>query len=108
HDDDVFGEHHLAHAPEAVHDFEGLHGIGFADAGEDEIVKDPFGGQGEIDQFGEIHFQDGEEKLDAGRADVEVLHGRNADNRGGVDGVAAARDGGQMEGGVLVRSEEHT
>ena len=42
-DDDVLGEHHLAHAPQAVHDFECLHRVGFFDAHEDKVVKYPLG-----------------------------------------------------------------
>ena len=42
HHDDVFGEHHLAHAPEAVHDFIGLHRVGLADAHEDKVLQDQF------------------------------------------------------------------
>ena len=46
--DDVFGEHHLAGSPEAVHDFVGLHGIGFLNADKDEVVKDSLCRQGDI------------------------------------------------------------
>ena len=46
--DEVSGEHHLAHAPEAVHDFVGLHRIGLSDAHEDEVVEDSFGRQRDV------------------------------------------------------------
>jgi hypothetical protein len=38
HHHEVFGENHLAHAPEAVHR------VGFADAHEDEVVETPSAG----------------------------------------------------------------
>jgi hypothetical protein len=99
-DDHVFGEHHLAHAPEAVHDFVGLHGVGFFDADKDEVVKNAFGRKGDIDNLGKVHLKDGEEQFHAGTADVEILHGRDADNGGGVDGVLAMGDGGDVKDGV--------
>jgi hypothetical protein len=58
HHDDVFGEHHLPHAPKSVHDFVGLHRIGLLDADKDQVVENALGGQRQIDQFREIHFQD--------------------------------------------------
>lgn len=103
HHDHVFGEHHLAHPPEAVHDFVGLHGVGFADADDNEVVKDAFGREGDIDNFGEVHPNDGEEEEQAGAADVEVFHGRYANDGGGVDGIATMGDGGNVENGVEVR-----
>src|SRR5205823_14754750 len=48
HHHDVFGEHHLAHAAEPVHDFVGLHWVGLADAHEDEVVEGVFGRQRDI------------------------------------------------------------
>src|SRR5437016_14453645 len=39
HDHDVLGEHHLAHAPKAVHDFEGLHWVALPDAYKNQVVK---------------------------------------------------------------------
>jgi len=54
HHDDVFGEHHLAHAPEAVHDFVGLHRASLADAHEDEVVEDAFGRQCEVHDLREV------------------------------------------------------
>ncbi|MDB6018182.1 MAG: hypothetical protein JWR19_2671 [Pedosphaera sp.] len=101
-DDDVFGEHHLAHAPEAVHDFVGLHGVGFFDADEDEVVEDAFGGEGDVHDLGEVHLKDGEEEFDAGAAHIEVFHGRDADNGGGVNGVPAVGDGGDVKNGIIV------
>ena len=89
HDDDVFAEHHLAHAPEAVHDLEGLLGVLFADADEDEVVENAFGRERDIDDLREVHFEDRQENPDAGVAHVEILHRRNADDRGGIDRVLA-------------------
>ena len=39
---EVFGEHHLPHAPVAVHDFVGLHRAALLDAHEAEVVEDAF------------------------------------------------------------------
>ena len=50
HDDDVFAEHHLPHAPEPVHHLEGLIGILFPDADEDQIVKNAFRRQRHVHQ----------------------------------------------------------
>ena len=61
HHHDVFTEHHLTHAPEAVHDFVGLHGIGFFDAHKNQIVKHTFSGQGYVHDLREIHLEDGQE-----------------------------------------------
>src|ERR1043166_4999308 len=86
HHHDVFGEHHLAHAPEAVHDFVGLHRIGFFDADENQVVKDALGRQSDIHDFREIHFENRQEQFHAGAADVEVFHRRDAADGGGVGG----------------------
>ena len=56
HDHDIFGEHHLAHAPQAVHDFEGLHRVGLLDADKDQVVKNAFRGQRDIHDFRESSF----------------------------------------------------
>lgn len=100
HDDEVFGEHHLSHAPESVHDFVGLHGVGFPDADGDEVVEGAFGGEGDVHNFGEIHSQDREEEFDGGCSDVEVLHGWDADDGGWVGGISSVGDGRDMEHGV--------
>ena len=51
---DAFGEHHLPHAPETVHDFGGLHWVGLPDADEDEVVEDESGGQRDVHDLGEF------------------------------------------------------
>src|SRR5579863_3523954 len=63
-------------------------------------MEDAFGGEGEIDELGEGEFEDGEEELHGGAADVEVFHGGHADDGGGVDGVPAVGDGGDVENWV--------
>ena len=55
---DVFREHHLPHAPEAVHDFVGLHRVGLLDADEDEVVEHAFRRQRDVHNLGEIHLED--------------------------------------------------
>ena len=67
HHDDVFGEHHLAHAPEAVHDFVGLHRVGLLDADEDEVVEDAFGRQRDVHDLREVHLEDRQEQFHATR-----------------------------------------
>ena len=57
HGDDVFAEHHLAHAPETMHHFKRLIRVLFANADKDQIVKNSFGRQRHIHEFGEIHFE---------------------------------------------------
>ena len=65
-------------------------------------MEDTFGGQGQIDQFREVHFQDRQEQFHAGCADVEVFHGRRADDGRRVNGIAPVGDGGDVEGGVEI------
>ena len=60
---EVFGEHHLAHAPGAVHDFVGLHRVVLADAHENEIVEDAFGRQRRVHDPGEVHLEDRQEEF---------------------------------------------
>ncbi len=100
HHDDVFGEHHLPHAPEAVHDFVGLHRVGLLDAHEDEVVEDALGRERDVHDLREVHLEDGQEELHGGGAHVEVLHRRDADDGGGIHGVPAVRDGGDVEDGI--------
>ena len=57
HHHDVFGEHHLTHAPEAVHDFVRLHRVALFDADEDEVVKNAFRWQRDVHNFREIHLE---------------------------------------------------
>ena len=59
HHHDAFGEHHLPHAPEAVHDFIGLHRVSLLDAPEDEVVEDVFRRQRDLHDLGEVHLEDG-------------------------------------------------
>ncbi len=97
HDHEVLGEHHLAHAPKAVHDFVSLHRVGFTNADEDQIVENALGGKRDVHDFREVHLEDRQEQLHRGAAQVEVLHGRMADDRGGIHRLFAMRDGGDVE-----------
>jgi len=99
----VLGEHHLSHAPEAVHDLVGLHRIGFPDADEDEIVEDAFRGQRDIHDLREVHLEDRQEELHRGAAHVEILHGRDADDGRGIHGVLAVGDRRDVEDGIGFR-----
>src|SRR4030095_4854985 len=72
----------------------------FADAHKDEVVEDAFGRQRDVYDLGEIHLEDGQEKFHGSAADIEVFHRRHADDGGGIDGVFALRDGGDVEDGI--------
>ncbi len=67
---------------------------------EDEVVEDPFGRELEVHDLRKVHLEDGQEELQGGAADVEVFHRRDADDGGGIDGVFAVRDGGNVEDGI--------
>ena len=55
-----------------------------------------------VDNFRDGHAHGGEEDALDGLAHPCVLHGRLANYSGGVDGVLAMGDAGEMEDGVLV------
>src|SRR5947208_14894484 len=97
---DVFGEHHLSHAPEAVHYFIGLHGITLFDADKHQIVKHTFGGQSDIHDFGEVQLQDRQKEPHAGRTDVEVFHRWGPDDGGRIDRVLSMGDGRDVKNGI--------
>src|ERR1035437_1311278 len=65
-------------------------------------MKDGFDGEMDVGNFGDGHAHGGEEDALDGLAHPSVLHGRLADDGGGVDGVLAMGDAGEMEDGVLV------
>ena len=91
-------------------DFVGLHRVGLADAHEDEVVEDAFRRQREVDDLREVHLApstpqplshpmgEGGRRPGEGRAaEVEVFHRREADDGGGIHGVLAVREGGDVE-----------
>ncbi len=80
-----------------MHDFVGLHRVGLPDAHEDEVVEDAFRRQRDVHDLGEVHLEDGQEEFHGRAADVEVFHRRDADDGGGINGVFAMRDGGDVE-----------
>ena len=88
HHHDVFGEHHLPHAPEAVHDFVGLHRVGLADAHEDEVVEDAFRRQRDVHDLGEVHLEDGQEEF----------HGRAVDVEASIGGLPTCLPAGRRDG----------
>jgi len=67
---------------------------------EDEVVEDAFGRQREVHDLGEVHLEDGQEEFHGRATDVEVFHRRDADDGGGINGVFAVRDGGDVEDGI--------
>ena len=76
HHHDVFGEHHLPHSPEPVHDLERLPRVLFTDGDEDQVVEDTLCRERDINDLGKVHLEHGQEDLDARAAHVEVLHWR--------------------------------
>ena len=102
-DHKVFGEHHLPHPPETMHDLVGLHGIGLADTDTYQIVEDAFGWQSNIHNFWKIHAKHRQEELDTRLAHVEVLHRRNAHNGCRINGILAMRDRSDVEHGIGLR-----
>ncbi len=101
-DDDALGEHGLAHGPDAVHDLAGVAGVALADAHDHQVVEDALGGEVDVDDLGERQFHEGQEDALDGFAHPGVFHRRLADDGGGVDGVDAVGDAGDVEDGVVV------
>jgi hypothetical protein len=101
HCDDVFTEHHLPHAPKAMHYFESLIRILLPDAHENQIVEYAFGRQRHIHDFREIHFEYRQKNSNGGVADVEIFHWRFTDDGRRVNRVTSVRDRSQMENGVV-------
>src|SRR5207302_5171334 len=100
HHHDVFGEHHLPHAPEAVHDFVGLHRVTLPDAHEDEVVEDAFGRQRDVCDLGEVHPEYRQEKFYRCAANIKVFHrGHPYDGRR-INRFLPMRDGGDVEDGI--------
>ena len=99
HGDDVFAEHHLAHAPKPCITLKCLIRILLPDADEDQIVKYAFGRQRHVHNFRKIHFEDRQENSHAGVADVIIFHRRDADDCCWVNCVTPVGDRRQMEDG---------
>ena len=101
-DDDALGEHGLADGPDAVHDLAGVACVGLADGYDHEVVEDAGGGEVDVYDLGQGELHEREEDALDGFAHPGVFHGGLADDGGGVDGVLAVGDGGEVEDGVLV------
>ena len=76
-----------------MHDFVGLHRVGFLDADENEVVEYAFRRQRDVHDLGEIHLEDRQEQFHARAADVKIFHRRNADNCRRINRVLAMCDG---------------
>jgi len=63
-------------------------------------VEDAFRRQREVHDLGEVHLEDGQEEFHGGAADVEIFHGRDADDGGRIDGVLPMRDGCDVKDGI--------
>ena len=101
-DDDALGEHGLAHGPDAVHDFARVAGVALADGDDHQVVEDGLDGQIDVDDLGEGELHERQEDALDGLAHPGVFHGRLADDGGGVDGVFAVGDAGDVEDGVVL------
>jgi hypothetical protein len=64
------------------------------------LWKTPSAGSAMSTISGEVHLEDGQEEFHGRAADVEVFHRRHADDGGGINGVLAVRDGGDVEDGI--------
>ncbi len=72
---DEFREHHLSHAPEAVHDFVGLHRVGLLDADEHEVVEHAFRPAARCPQSrGKFILKIGRKQFHARAAKVKIFH----------------------------------
>ena len=102
HHDDALGEHGLAQRPDGVHHLARVAGVALADGNQHQVVEDAFDGQMNVHDLGDGHLHGGQEDALHGLAHPCVFHGRLADDGGGVDGVLAMRDAGEVEDRVLV------
>ena len=66
------------------------------------LWKMPSAGMHDIAHFGQLQAHQRQENALDGLAHVEILHGRRADDGGGVDRVLALRDAGDVEHRVFV------
>jgi len=101
HHHDHLGPGHLAGAPDGAHDLAGVVGVILLDLDEGAGVEDAEHREVVIEDVGDEDFQEGEEETLGGLAEVIVFLRRFADDGGGVDGVAAMGDGGDVEDGEL-------
>ena len=92
----------LAERPDGAHDLARLASVALADADDHEVVKDALGGEVDVHDFRDGEAHEREENALDGLTHPGVLHGRLADDGGGVDGVFAVSDGGEVEDGVDV------
>ncbi len=53
---------------------------------------------------GKFILKMGRKMLHGRAADVEIFHRRDADDGGGINGILAVRDGGDVEDGILLGS----
>ena len=86
-----------------MHDFVGLHGIGFFDAHKNQIVKHTFSRQGDVHDLREIHLEDGQKQRDACSAKVKILHWWLPYDGARVHGIAAMCDGRNVKRGIVLR-----
>ena len=96
-DDDHFCQAHEAGAPEPVHHLEGVTGILLPDADEHEVVEDAFRGHVIIHNLRHRHLDERQEDPFRGAAQVEIFHGRAADDRRRIQRILAQRHGLDVE-----------
>ena len=102
HHDDDFGEHGLTERPDGVHDLARMAGVALANGDQHQIVKDGLDREMNVNQFRNLHAHGRQEDALDGLAHPCVFHGRLADDGGGVDGILAMGDAGEMEDRVVL------
>jgi hypothetical protein len=78
-------------------------GYDFFDRDDAEVVKAAFDRQVVVDDLGHDHLQQRQEEAFRRFAEPGVFHRRFADDGGGVDRIAAARDAVHVEGWIVIR-----
>ena len=85
-----FAEHRLAKAPDGVHHFAGVAGVGFADRNQNQVVENAFGRHADVADLGQLQAHQRQKNALDGLAHVEILHRRRAHDRGRVDADSCA------------------
>ena len=101
-DDDGFREHQLAEAPERAHDLPGVAGIALVDRDDHEIVEDALGRKVHVDDLRDRLADHRQENPLARKAEIIVLHRRDADDGREIRRPLALRETRQMEDRILV------
>jgi len=96
-------KHGLAEGPDGVHDLARLAGVGLLDRHQHQVVKDAFDGEMNVDDFGDLHAHGGRKMRSTALPIQASSMGGLPTIGGGVDGVAAMGDAGEVEDRVTRR-----